>query len=64
MNREEFLKSLIESKYKSVKAFSEVINIPYTTIRSILERGVGRAGVDTIIKKHHISKLSLTIKRC
>ncbi|MFS7200604.1 XRE family transcriptional regulator [Carnobacterium divergens] len=49
MNREEFLKSLIESKYKSVKAFSEVINIPYTTIRSILERGVGRAGVDTII---------------
>lgn len=49
MNREEFLRSLIESKYKSVKAFSEVINIPYTTIRSILERGVGRAGVDTII---------------
>lgn len=50
MNREDFLKHLIESKYGNVKAFSEAINIPYTTVRSILERGVGKAQVDNIIK--------------
>lgn len=50
LNREEFLKELIMNKYGSVKSFAEHIDIPYTTIRSILERGVGKAGVDTVIK--------------
>lgn len=50
MNREEFLKQRIHDKFGNVRAFSESINIPYTTIRSILERGVGKAGVDNVIK--------------
>ncbi|MBK0348933.1 cI-like repressor [Aerococcaceae bacterium zg-ZJ1578] len=50
MDREEFLKMLIQNKYGNVKLFSEQIGIPYTTVRSILERGVGKAGVDNIIK--------------
>lgn len=50
MNREEFLKILIENKYGNVKAFSESINIPYTTIRTILEKGVGNARIDNVLK--------------
>ncbi|MTP72906.1 helix-turn-helix domain-containing protein [Turicibacter sanguinis] len=50
MNREQFLKILIESRYPNVKTFSEEIGIPYTTVRSILERGVGNARVDNVIK--------------
>lgn len=50
MNREEFVKQLIISKYGNIKNFSELIGVPYTTIRSILERGIGKAGIDNIIK--------------
>lgn len=50
MNREQFLKTLIESRYPNVKIFSEKIGLPYTTVRSILERGVGNARVDNVIK--------------
>lgn len=50
MNREEFIKQLIISKYGTIKNFSEFVNVPYTTIRSILERGIGKAGIDNVIK--------------
>ncbi|WP_424349968.1 helix-turn-helix domain-containing protein [Latilactobacillus sp. 5-91] len=50
MNREEFLKTLIESKYPNIKVFSEQIGVPYTTVRTILEKGVGNARVDNVIK--------------
>lgn len=49
MNRESYLKDLIESQYTSVRNFSEQINVPYTTIRSILERGVLNAKMENII---------------
>ena len=47
---EQELRELIVSKYKSVKAFSEEANLPYTTVDSILKRGVERANVKNIIK--------------
>lgn len=47
---EQELKKLILSKFKSVKSFSEKANIPYTTVDSILKRGVGKANVINIIK--------------
>lgn len=50
MTREEFLKHLIVKKFGNVKSFSEYIDIPYTTIRSILERGIGKAGIDNVLK--------------
>lgn len=50
MNREEFLKKLIEQKFYNVKRFSEHIGLPYTTVRTILEKGVGNARVDNVIK--------------
>lgn len=50
MNREEYLKNLIEIKYGNVKAFSEHIKLPYTTIRSILDRGIMNSKMENIIK--------------
>ena len=41
---------MIKSKYGNTKAFSEHINVPYTTVRTILKNGVGKAGVDNVFK--------------
>lgn len=49
MTREEYIKELIIQKYGNIKEFSRQINIPYTTIRSILERGVANAQLDNVI---------------
>lgn len=50
MTREEYIKTLIVDKGYSVKSFSQAVNIPYSTLRSILEAGVGGASVDNVIK--------------
>lgn len=50
MNREKYLKNLIEAKYGNVRAFSEHIKLPYTTVRSILSRGLINAKMGNIIK--------------
>ncbi|WP_124057728.1 hypothetical protein [Vaginisenegalia massiliensis] len=50
MDREQTLKTEIETKFGNVKAFSDNIKVPYTTVRTILERGVGNARLDNIFK--------------
>lgn len=61
MKRTEVLKQLIEDTGLNLKAFSEKAGIPYTTLRSMLERGIGNASVDNVIK---ICKaLGITIER-
>ena len=50
MTIEEKLKDLILSKYKSVREFTIVIDMPYTTIDSIFRRGVGNSSVSNVIK--------------
>lgn len=50
MNKEQYLRQLMELKSGSVKAFAESINLPYTTVRSILDRGVLNAKMDNVIK--------------
>ncbi len=50
MNKEQYLKDLMEAKSGSVRAFSIDIGIPYSTIRSILTRGVMNSTVDNVIK--------------
>lgn len=44
------LKNLILTKYKSVREFCFAIDMPYSTIDSILKRGIENAGVGKIIK--------------
>lgn len=50
MTREEYLENLIINKFKSVRSFAEYADVPYTTVRSILQRGVGNAKVENILK--------------
>lgn len=50
MRIEEQLKQEILSKYKSVRAFTTAINIPYTTLDSVFKRGITNAGVSTMIR--------------
>lgn len=50
MSIEEQLKQLILSKHKSIREFCMDIDIPYSTVDSILKRGIENAGVGKIIK--------------
>lgn len=50
MTTEEKLKKLIIEKFDNIKAFSEYIDLPYTTVRSILDRGVLNAKMENILK--------------
>lgn len=50
MRRAEVIKKLIEETGLNTKAFAEKAGIPYTTLRSMLMRGVGGASVDNVIK--------------
>lgn len=47
---EEKLRNLIIEKYGSVRQFSFKINIPYTTVDSILKRGLDNSNVGNVIK--------------
>lgn len=47
---EEDLKSIILSRYKSLRAFTQEVDIPYSTVDTILKRGINRAGVVTMAK--------------
>lgn len=46
---EKDLKDLILSRYKSIREFTIEINLPYSTVDSVLKRGVNKAGINTII---------------
>ncbi|MER2171255.1 MAG: helix-turn-helix transcriptional regulator [Psychrobacillus psychrodurans] len=48
--RTEILEQLISETQKSKKAFAESIGIPPTTLRSMLDRGIGNASIDNVIK--------------
>lgn len=48
MEIEDRLKELIELKSGNVKAFATDYDIPYTTLRSILERGIMNAKAETV----------------
>lgn len=50
MEREEVLKTLIRNTGLSMRAFAENAGIPNTTLHSMLERGIGKASVDNVIK--------------
>lgn len=44
------LKEMIIDKYGSMKKFSEVINMPWTTLDSILKRGVANSNISNVLK--------------
>lgn len=50
MAPEEKLKDLILSRYKSIREFTILVDIPYTTLDSIFRRGIGNSSVANVIK--------------
>ena len=49
MSIENQLKQLIIEKYGSVRAFTKIINVPYSTIDSMLKRGLEGTAVATVL---------------
>ena len=50
MTKEEMLKNVILSKYRSVREFTQQIGMPYSTISTIFKRGIDNSNVQNIIK--------------
>lgn len=50
MGKTEVLRSLIFDQFHNVKEFSEAAGLPYTTVRSILSRGIENSSLDNVIK--------------
>ncbi|MBQ5328124.1 MAG: helix-turn-helix transcriptional regulator [Oscillospiraceae bacterium] len=50
MNREQKLRNIILDKYISLRKFANAAEIPYSTLTTILERGIAGASFDTVIK--------------
>lgn len=48
--RAEIVKNMIDQKWKSRRAFAKEIGIAPTTLASMLERGIGNASVDNVVK--------------
>lgn len=44
------LKQIIITNYGSLKKFSEKINMPWTTLDSILKRGVANSNISNVLK--------------
>lgn len=50
MTIEEQVKALILQQYKSLRAFTNSIGVPYSTVDAMLKRGIGGGAVSTVIK--------------
>lgn len=50
MDKTEMIKEMILNTKMSMKAFAGKADLPYTSLRSILERGIENASVNNIIK--------------
>ena len=44
------VKSLIIDKYGSLKKFTEIIDMPWTTLDSILKRGIANSNITNVLK--------------
>lgn len=59
MTIEEQLKKHILSQYRSVRAFTQSIGIPYSTVDTMFKRGIGGTGISTVIKIFHALNLDV-----
>ena len=50
MNREQFLRNLILDNYPSLRQFALEADIPYSSLMTILSRGVGGASFDVMMQ--------------
>ena len=57
----ELIKNEIKRQYRSVRKFSEVSGIPYSTLTNALAKGVGGTSYDTVVKMCKILDIKQTI---
>ena len=50
MTREDKLRNLILDQYISLRQFSIEADIPYSSLMTLLSRGIGGASFDTVVK--------------
>lgn len=50
MDRELMLRNLILDKYTSIRQFAIEIDVPYSTLMTLLARDIGGASFDIVIK--------------
>lgn len=50
MNRELRLRNMILDNYVSLRQFSIEANIPYSSLMTLLSRGIGGASFDTVVQ--------------
>ena len=50
MSREDRLRKLIMGKYVSLRKFAAEADIPYSTLTTLLVRGIAGSGFDTVLK--------------
>ena len=50
MSREHFLRNLILDNYPSLRQFALEADIPYSSLMTILSRGVGGASFDVVMQ--------------
>ena len=62
VTKEEQLKQIILSSHKSLRAFTEKYDIPYSTLDSLLRRGIKNAGVGTVVTI--FTALGLDVESC
>ena len=54
MTREQILRNIILDNYDSLRQFAIVANIPYSSLMTLLSRGIGGTSFDTVV---HICKV-------
>lgn len=57
MTREDRLRNLILDRYISLRQFSIEADIPYSSLMTLLTRGVGGASFDTVMKIRNALKI-------
>lgn len=50
MTREQMLRNLILDRYNSLRQFSMEAAIPYSSLMTLLTRGIGGASFDTVVQ--------------
>lgn len=50
MTREQKLRNLILDRYNSLRQFSMEADIPYSSLMTLLTRGIGGASFDTVMQ--------------
>ncbi len=50
MTREQRLRNLILDKYDSLRQFAKEADVPYSTLMTLLARGISGASFDTVVQ--------------